>query len=80
MQPEETDEEDQQDKADVEAAGGLSGITITTEEEARLLQRAREDEAELERKVEILERMRERRDLEDVLGVPLPVSRPQITL
>ncbi|WWC91686.1 uncharacterized protein L201_006632 [Kwoniella dendrophila CBS 6074] len=31
-----------------------------------------EDEEELERKVEILERMRARRDLEEVLGLPFP--------
>ncbi|WWC72036.1 uncharacterized protein I206_105995 [Kwoniella pini CBS 10737] len=31
-----------------------------------------EDEEDLERKVEILERMRARRDLEDILGLPFP--------
>ncbi|WRT70208.1 uncharacterized protein IL334_007203 [Kwoniella shivajii] len=35
-------------------------------------ERREEDEDELERKVEILERMRARRDLEEVLGIPFP--------
>lgn len=70
--------------------GDLSNETIDEEELYRAGER--EDEADLERKVEILERMRARRgkslningtrdgkltfpiDLEEVIGVPFPVS------
>ena len=44
------------------------------DEEQYLEEMNRADEAELERKVEILERMRARRDLEAVIGVRFPVS------
>ncbi|WVQ84621.1 hypothetical protein IAT38_006776 [Cryptococcus sp. DSM 104549] len=51
--------------------------SVDDEREAELTEEEEEeedqlDEAELERKVEILERMRERRELEEVIGLPYP--------
>lgn len=58
------------------AENGPSGWRSDDEadEEQYLEEMNRADEAELERKVEILERMRARRDLEAVIGVRFPVS------
>ncbi|WVO21257.1 uncharacterized protein IAS62_002564 [Cryptococcus decagattii] len=71
------DEEDEQERAKRE--GMLSAVEERDEEESDREIEEEEDEeedvlddSELEKKVEILERMRARRDLEQVIGVPFP--------
>lgn len=61
-------------------SAGDSGLLSTVPEETSLLGDGADDGideddiAELERRVEVLERFRARRELEDVMGIPFPVS------
>ncbi|KAE8539373.1 hypothetical protein D1P53_004473 [Cryptococcus gattii VGV] len=77
------DEEDHDDDGDeqerAKREGMLSAVEERDEEESDIEIEEEEDEeedvlddSELEKKVEILERMRARRDLEQVIGVPFP--------
>ena len=66
------------------------GLKITPDDEEDLeegqddsaieLRKQLEEEEELFRKVDVLERMRSRRELEDVIGIPFPVSASTWTL
>ncbi|ORY33440.1 hypothetical protein BCR39DRAFT_592790 [Naematelia encephala] len=67
------------EEIDLEGTGSVK-FEVQESEEGRLLESPEiaeiqlqlEDEEELERRVEVLERMRGRRDLEEVIGVPYP--------
>ncbi|KAK1922103.1 hypothetical protein DB88DRAFT_497151 [Papiliotrema laurentii] len=70
MKPDEGDEEAYRKAENEVVEDDVSDTSSMDEEQLEDAQRA--DEAELERRVEVLERMRARRDLEEVIGVPFP--------
>ncbi|KIR29166.1 hypothetical protein I309_01752 [Cryptococcus deuterogattii LA55] len=77
--PDEEDHDDEDEQERAKREGMLSAVEERDEEESdRDIEEEEHeevdelDDSELEKKVEILERMRARRDLEQVIGVPFP--------